>query len=1150
MTDSASRSTVTSDPALAELREAYESGKLVIFAGAGVSAAAGLPGWKRLVELLSERARARGVADAVLQEIAELTAARQFIDALSALKDCLGAPDFCTVIERHLDDRLFKEPEVVRAIAALAPRLRAVLTTNIDHLFERAFGGRWPMLPRATGDIVQRDHFILKLHGTLIDRSSWVFTREEYDRASFADPALRDAFTAFFHAHHLLFVGYGLADDDFDLHLARVRAFAGAQPPRHFALVSADTVKPHRRKKMEAAGIRLIAYENPDGKHTAVVEFLRELERPAAAAAPSTSTASAALEFDEVMRLIREEGYEVSTSPFGDSRRDRKQSGHPRDTPDAAGDGSRAHELEDSRELNFLLRVLRSLDVPTFWRLWLRPLAQGNKPEDSGVAAALALPEQGGFGLYLPARGLGSSAGWLSGLATKLRAHGGAVYLADRRTPETSHAPGLEPLGLREVLAKRLDALLRSHAQRCFANWSAEAERGFVAARARVHPTGQVLPVSEALDQALASPGKVLVLGDFGTGKSTHLRRLAAFMARAFLEGTAGAPAPVHLPLGGSGAELHELVSRHLPELDTDALRLAVELGLVVPLFDGLDEARLEPDEVEGSVDMLLANFPGPEARAVLTSRKTLFPDLARFIGQRREGAGLAILELEELNSSEVADFVRRRTASAEEKALVLEKIRRTHDLTSLSKRPFLLELILKSQERLTSGEMTPARLYALAVEDWLDSRKAGERRVLREQRLAFARGLARALFSRGEDTAAHRTVTAFVLEVLGDGYTGLNADEAAQEVRTAVFLAHDEERGGFLFAHKSFLEYFLAVDIAMRLRDAREDALELPRLTPEVVSFLAGLPDWEERREQLRWLLLRQPLGGKHREGVRENALLALYLAARERVGGGEALGLALEAELPEKADLAGAKLSGLELPWVALPGADLTGADLSEARLLMADLRGARLDRANLAHATLDGALLGGARLVEADLFGASLVDAAVAGVHWEAAKREALIDLFTEPTQRGAWEPSAPVPKAVLHTRSGPVNTMAWSPDRRRLVSGGADGTVRVWDASSGKALHVLEGHKRGVSTVAYSPDGARVASGGDDGTVRVWDASSGKALHVLEGHQGWVRTVAYSPDGARVASGGDDGTVRVWDASSGKALHVLEGHQGWV
>jgi nucleoside phosphorylase len=101
------------DSALAELQEAYTSGELIIFAGAGVSAAAGLPEAKRLVQLLSERAQVRGVTQAALQEISALAAERQYLEALSALKEALGGPDFCAVIERHLDDRLATEPELL-----------------------------------------------------------------------------------------------------------------------------------------------------------------------------------------------------------------------------------------------------------------------------------------------------------------------------------------------------------------------------------------------------------------------------------------------------------------------------------------------------------------------------------------------------------------------------------------------------------------------------------------------------------------------------------------------------------------------------------------------------------------------------------------------------------------------------------------------------------------------------------------------------------------------------------------------------------------------------------------------------------------------------------------------------------------------------
>jgi WD40 repeat protein len=66
------------------------------------------------------------------------------------------------------------------------------------------------------------------------------------------------------------------------------------------------------------------------------------------------------------------------------------------------------------------------------------------------------------------------------------------------------------------------------------------------------------------------------------------------------------------------------------------------------------------------------------------------------------------------------------------------------------------------------------------------------------------------------------------------------------------------------------------------------------------------------------------------------------------------------------------------------------------------------------------------------------------------------------------------------------------------------------------------------------VAVLPDG-RVVSGGDDGRVRVWDPAAPGAVPVeLGGHDGNVRAVAVLPDG-RVVSGGDDGQMRVWDVA---------------
>src|SRR5262249_26559035 len=64
-------------------------------------------------------------------------------------------------------------------------------------------------------------------------------------------------------------------------------------------------------------------------------------------------------------------------------------------------------------------------------------------------------------------------------------------------------------------------------------------------------------------------------------------------------------------------------------------------------------------------------------------------------------------------------------------------------------------------------------------------------------------------------------------------------------------------------------------------------------------------------------------------------------------------------------------------------------------------------------------------------------------------------------------------------------------AFTADGRLLAAGAADGTVRLWDAATGKALATLQGHKDAVHAVAVAGDGVLLAAGGGDGTVKVWE-----------------------------------------------------------
>jgi WD40 repeat protein len=106
--------------------------------------------------------------------------------------------------------------------------------------------------------------------------------------------------------------------------------------------------------------------------------------------------------------------------------------------------------------------------------------------------------------------------------------------------------------------------------------------------------------------------------------------------------------------------------------------------------------------------------------------------------------------------------------------------------------------------------------------------------------------------------------------------------------------------------------------------------------------------------------------------------------------------------------------------------------------------------------------------------------------------------------------------------------------FSPDGRRVLAGGGDGAIRVWDVRSGKEIGRMTGHQSAVLSLAFSPDGSRLASGSTDETVRIWDANSYEPLLVLTGQTGAVHSLFFSSDGGRLISAGT-GPIRLWETS---------------
>jgi ribosome assembly protein 4 len=132
---------------------------------------------------------------------------------------------------------------------------------------------------------------------------------------------------------------------------------------------------------------------------------------------------------------------------------------------------------------------------------------------------------------------------------------------------------------------------------------------------------------------------------------------------------------------------------------------------------------------------------------------------------------------------------------------------------------------------------------------------------------------------------------------------------------------------------------------------------------------------------------------------------------------------------------------------------------------------------------------------------------------------------------------------------HTEA--VLTVNFSPDGKRLVSGGGDCTVRFWDLGTQTPKSVGKNHTAWVLAVAWSPDAALIASGDHSGVIWIWDPTTGKALGQCKGHRKFISSLAWEPAHVelpvrRFASGSKDGTIRVWDALGRKLMFTMSSH----
>ncbi len=627
------------------------------------------------------------------------------------------------------------------------------------------------------------------------------------------------------------------------------------------------------------------------------------------------------------------------------------------------------------------------------------------------------------------------------------------------------------------------------------------------------------------------APGnRIAILGEFGSGKTCFCRHYTYVLAkkyRANQEDKVRIPILFNLGRFTKNVDFEDLIVGYLdrkcgvPNPKFNIFKKMNDEGLFLLIFDGFDEMAMQVDfdTIAGNLREIEKLTESPKSKVLLTSRPEYFSSTKE---EEEIFAPSSLLEKERrfdrlslipLNESQIRSFLQRRIPLIEEAekdwTYYLDTIGVIHDLSDLSKRPVMLDMITKTLPLLIKAKKTinAANLYQTYLEGEIKRQAIEKRRQLlitREHRFVLMQTIAMHFYKENPAGVTAKEVK----ELIKDKLTSKQQEELEAHLRdflTCSFLIREGDN--YRFSHRSLVEYLTAKGLYDEINDDKPDLFKIYSLSKAIRDFIIALqPDketlwgWIERTKHKSFDDV-QYLGS--------NAITLLNLLGEE------------------------------------LRGNDFSNTVLNDAYLRSADLTDTNFKEAILKNTNLNNTILKNADFSFADLEGISLKEMGKVSYVAFSQDGKLLASASGDGTVK-VWDVAKLKEVTTLKGHTGSVTGVAFSPDGRYLASGSWDQTIKVWDVAKLKEVTTLKGHTGAVWSVAFSPNNRYLASGSRDGTVKVWDVAKLKEVTTLEGHTGSVTGVAFSPNNRYLASGTSDGTVKVWDVAKLKEVTTLKGH----